>query len=61
MVVSWRMCREKRKLHSITIKNKYPIPIVDDPLDELRGNILEDLFQVGVQIRVKEEDIYKTA
>jgi hypothetical protein len=38
-VVSWRMCREKRKLHSITIKNKYPIPIVDDQLDELRGNI----------------------
>jgi hypothetical protein len=34
---SWRMCVDYRQLNSNTIKNKYPITIIEDLLDELYG------------------------
>jgi hypothetical protein len=34
---SWRFCVDYRHLKAITVKNKYPLPIVDDLLDELHG------------------------
>ena len=59
-----RMCIDYRGLNKLTRKNSYPMPRVDDLLDQLRGARLFsaiDLMQGYYHIRIKPEDCEKTA
>nr|GFC63039.1 retrotransposon protein, putative, Ty3-gypsy subclass [Tanacetum cinerariifolium] len=61
---SFRMCIDYRELNKLTIKNKYPLPRIDDLFDQLQGSSVYskiDLRSGYHQLRIREEDIPITA
>jgi len=59
---SSRLYFDYRQLNKLTIKNKYPLPMIDDLLDQLRGAVLFSKIYLRSgyhQILVKPEDAQK--
>ncbi|GKD98700.1 putative reverse transcriptase domain-containing protein, partial [Tanacetum coccineum] len=61
---SFRMCIDHRELNKLTIKNRYPLPGIDDLFDQIQGS--QYFFKIDLrsgyhQLRVHEDDILKTA
>ncbi|GKB67286.1 putative reverse transcriptase domain-containing protein [Tanacetum coccineum] len=60
----FRMCIDYRELNKLTVKNRYPLPRIDDLFDQLQGSSIYskiDLRSGYHQLRVREQDIPKTA
>ncbi|GJV86397.1 putative reverse transcriptase domain-containing protein [Tanacetum coccineum] len=61
---SFRMCIDYRELNKLTVKNRYPLPRIEDLFDQLQGSSIYSKINLRSgyhQLRVREEDIPKTA
>lgn len=59
-----RLCIDYKMLDNITIKNRYPLPRIDDLFDQIKGVTVFskiDLRSGYHQLRTRDEDIHKTA
>ena len=59
-----RLCIDYRNLNKFIVKNKYPLPWIDDLFDQMRGEKV--FYKIYLrssydQVRIKDEDIHKTA
>ncbi|GKC24271.1 putative reverse transcriptase domain-containing protein, partial [Tanacetum coccineum] len=61
---SFRMCIDYQDLNKLTVKNRYPLPRIDDLFDQLQGSNVYSKINLRSgyhQLRVREEDILKMA
>ena len=59
-----RLCVDYRGLNAITVKNRYPLPLINELLDRLHGSTVFskiDLRNAYHRIRIREGDEWKTA
>ena len=59
-----RLCVDYRELNKVTIKNKYPLPRIEDLFDQLHGAAVFSKIDLRTgyhQLRIKKEDVQKTA
>ena len=59
-----RLCIDYRQLNKVTIRNKYPLPRIDDLFDQLQGAIVFskiDLRSGYHQLKIRDADVSKTA
>ena len=58
-----RLCVDYRQLNKMAVKNKYPLPRIDELFDQLKGeNVFSkiDLRSGYHQLRIKDVDVHKT-
>ncbi|GKB08192.1 putative reverse transcriptase domain-containing protein [Tanacetum coccineum] len=61
---SFRMCIYYQELNKLTVKNRYPLPRIDDLFDQLQGSSVYSNIDLRLgyhQLRVREKDILKTS
>ncbi|KAL0534190.1 hypothetical protein IC582_028475 [Cucumis melo] len=61
---SMRLCIDYRELNKVTVKNRYPLPRIDDLFDQLQGATVFSKIDLRLgyhQLRIKDEDVPKTA
>ena len=59
-----RLCIDYRQLNKVTIRNKYPLPQIDDLFDQLQGASVFSKIDLRTgyhHLKIKEEDVPKTA
>ncbi|KAJ3707978.1 hypothetical protein LUZ61_011683 [Rhynchospora tenuis] len=59
-----RLCIDYRELNKVTIKNRYPLPRIDDLFDQLQGSSVYSKIDLRTgyhQLRIRPSDIEKTA
>ena len=59
-----RMCIDYRQINKVTMKNKYPLPRIEDLFDQLKGAGVFSKIDLGsgyYRLREKEVDVLKTA
>jgi hypothetical protein len=59
-----RLCIDFRQLNKVTVKNKYPLPRIDDLFDQLKGAKVFSKIDIRSryhQVRIRDEDISKTS
>jgi Reverse transcriptase (RNA-dependent DNA polymerase) len=59
-----RLCIDYRELNKVTVKNRYPLPRIDDLFDQLRGSSVYSKIDLRTgyhQMRIRPKDVEKTA